>query len=358
MTDVYEKLRERLDMFPQGFPRTGSGVEIEVLQNLFSPEEAETALSLRPYPEEVSAVADRTGRDEEELAGLLYDMSKKGLILRGTVAGRTFYFLVPWMVGIWEFQVGRLDRENIELYERFFREGLVPERMKSKTAGFRVIPIERQITGGAEIQPFERVSQIIESSQRFAVADCICRKEARMRGEGCDKMLETCLVFDLAAQYYIENGLGREITREEAYGILQRAEESGLVHCSNNHMAGKMFICNCCGCCCKALGLITKYNHLLSLAKSNYYARIDAQTCTACETCLERCQVGALKMEDDAAVVDLERCIGCGLCVSTCPAESIVMVRKGPEESSPVFADQMALLQALGREKNKAWPFD
>ena len=49
MTNVYEKLRERLDMFPQGFPKTNSGVELEILENLFSPDEAQIALALRPY---------------------------------------------------------------------------------------------------------------------------------------------------------------------------------------------------------------------------------------------------------------------------------------------------------------------
>ena len=74
MPDVYTKLRERLDMFPQGFPKTESGVEMKILRNLFSEDEAELMLSLRPYPEPPSAVAERTGGDEKELADKLYDM--------------------------------------------------------------------------------------------------------------------------------------------------------------------------------------------------------------------------------------------------------------------------------------------
>ena len=89
MTDIYERLRERLDMFPQGFPKTKSGVELKILKELFSPEEAEIMLALRPTPELVAAVAERMGRGESEMADLLYRMSKKGLILRGTVEGQT-----------------------------------------------------------------------------------------------------------------------------------------------------------------------------------------------------------------------------------------------------------------------------
>ncbi|MFH1091239.1 MAG: 4Fe-4S dicluster-binding protein, partial [Pseudomonadota bacterium] len=219
-------------------------------------------------------------------------------------------------------------------------------------------PIEREIEGGTEIQPFERVSQIIDSSSRFAVAECICRKEAHMFGHGCGKLLEACMMFDLAAEYYLENGMGREITREEAREVLRKAEEDGLVHCSSNHTGSKIFICNCCGCCCKALGFITKHDIPNAIARSNYFAHIDPETCSACETCLDRCQVGAIRMEDEAAVVDLERCIGCGLCVSTCPSESVVMVRKKPEASSPVFANDMEMLRSLGQAQNKSYPFE
>ena len=50
MPNVYERLRERLDMFPQGFPKTESGVELEILEHLFAPDEAEIMLHLRPFP--------------------------------------------------------------------------------------------------------------------------------------------------------------------------------------------------------------------------------------------------------------------------------------------------------------------
>jgi len=129
MPDVYQKLRERLDMFPQGFPKTESGVEMEILRDLFTEEEA-------------------------------------------------LYFLAPWVVGIWEFQVKNLNSENIQLYEKYHNEAIVPERRRSKTAGFRVIPVEEEVQANPEVESIEKVSEIIESSTRFAVADCICRKEA------------------------------------------------------------------------------------------------------------------------------------------------------------------------------------
>ena len=358
MKDIYERLRERLDMFPQGFPATKSGVELKILRQLFSPEEAETMFSLRPYPEPVAAISARMGREESALSPILHAMSKKGLILRGTMQGRSFYFMAPWMVGIWEFQLNRLNQENIPLYEKYFEEGVVPERRRTKTAGFRVIPIERQLKDDTQIQPFEKVSEILESSQRFAVADCICRKEAKIMGHGCDKLMEACMSFDMAAQYYIENGLGREISKEEAREVLLKAEESGLVHHSSNHKDKKTFICNCCGCCCKALLHINKYNNPAAISHSSYYAVVDEETCTACETCVERCQVKAVRMEEDVSVIQRDRCIGCGLCASACPTGSITMVKKAPQEMSAIFANPKELLESLAREKNKPYPFE
>ena len=358
MSSVYGRLRQRLDMFPQGFPKTESGVELEILQHLFTPDEAELMLHLRPFPEKVAAIAERAGKDRTELGDTLYDMSKRGLILRYRGPDdELYYFLTPWMVGIWEFQLNNLTPQNIKLYEKYYQEGVVPSGRKRKTGGFRVIPIEQEIEGSTEIQPYERVSQIIESHTRFAVAHCICRKESRMTGKGCDKLLEACMTFGPAADFYIENGMGREISKEEAKKILAKAEEDGLIHCSSNHAGNKAFICNCCGCCCKALAHVTKYGNPKAVTRSNYYAAKDQEACTDCGTCVERCQVTAIRSEDDHTIIDRDRCIGCGLCVSTCPTGSITMVHKSPEEASAIFSSDREMLQAIGKETGKVYPF-
>jgi len=228
MTDIYGKVRERLDMFPQGFPKTASGVELQILRRLFTPEEGEVMLALRPSAEPASAIAARLSRDVRETGKQLYGMSKKGLIMRiRTPDEQILYGLAPWIVGIWEFQLKNLDPEFIQLKEKFAEEGMRPERRKSKISGMRTIPVEKEIIGAAEIEPYEKVSEILNAHTKFAVADCICRKERKLLGEGCDKLMEACMTFGPAADYYIENGLGREITREEAGAILLRRKNRG-----------------------------------------------------------------------------------------------------------------------------------
>jgi electron transport complex protein RnfB len=243
MSDVYEKVRERLDMFPQGFTKTESGVELEILKRLFTPDEAKIMLQLKPLPEKLSDIAQRAGKDEKKLGDMIYDMSKRGLLMRWQAPDKEMYYcLIPWALGIFEFQLNNLTRENADLFEKYYAEGMAPTWQEIKTGMVRVIPVQKEIEGKTEIQPYEKVSQIIESHTRFAVADCICRKIAKIQGHGCDKLLEACMSFGPAADFYIENGLGREITKDEAKKILQKAEESGLIHCSTNKVGTKTFI--------------------------------------------------------------------------------------------------------------------
>ena len=94
------------------------------------------------------------------------------------------------------------------------------------------------------------------------------------------------------------------------------------------------------------------------LTTSNYYAEKDNDTCNSCFTCVDRCNVDAIKVDDERTVISREECIGCGLCVSTCPTGSITMVRKSPAEAPPIFSREMEMLQALGKETGKKFPFE
>jgi ferredoxin len=54
-------------------------------------------------------------------------------------------------------------------------------------------------------------------------------------------------------------------------------------------------------------------------------AKIDADACTGCETCVDACPEEAIEMKDDIAVVDADSCSDCGTCVDVCPTEAITM---------------------------------
>ncbi len=54
-------------------------------------------------------------------------------------------------------------------------------------------------------------------------------------------------------------------------------------------------------------------------------AKVDADTCTGCEACVESCPVEAISMKDDIAVVDQDECTDCGACEDVCPVEFITL---------------------------------
>jgi ferredoxin len=191
--------------------------------------------------------------------------------------------------------------------------------------------VNREVAVKWPIAPYEDVLKILESQEAMAIVPCICRTWMKHADKGCDKPVETCFMFGSHAHYYVENGMGRYIDREEAREIVRRNEEVGLVmQPFNSQKVGGM--CSCCGDCCGMLRSLKKQPVPAAAVQSNYFAEVDAEECTACETCLERCQMDAIQIVDDTAVVNLDRCIGCGLCVTTCETGALELVKKPDEQ--------------------------
>ncbi|MBN1135125.1 MAG: 4Fe-4S dicluster domain-containing protein [Anaerolineae bacterium] len=351
-TDIYQKLAHYLDDLPGGFPATSSGVELRILRRLFTPEEAELALKLSLLEEEPRVIARRAGMPVEETARLLEQMAGKGLIYRTQPKGRPpRYMASQFVVGIWEFHVNSLDAELVRDFDEYLPT-LAAFDVWKKAPQLRTIPVGESIDAELTVLPYERAEEMVRSQSRIAVAPCICRREQRMAGHGCDKPLETCLVFGGAADYYLHNGLGRAISQQEALLVLKQANEAGLVlQPGNSKRAGN--ICACCGCCCGVLRRMKHHPAPASLFASPFVAAIDPATCLGCGTCLDRCQMEALRLEEGKAILDLDRCIGCGLCVSTCPTGSLRLVRK-PESAQPYIPRNSAEAAIrLGRSRGK-----
>lgn len=117
-------------------------------------------------------------------------------------------------------------------------------------------------------------------------------------GEGCGHLAEDmCIQMGHAAEYYIRTGRGRQITREEAFEIIKRAEENGLMHqIPNLDGSGKTHaICNCCGCSCLALRSASMFKNV-DMVRSNYVSQVDKEKCVACGECVVNCPVNALKL--------------------------------------------------------------
>jgi Pyruvate/2-oxoacid:ferredoxin oxidoreductase delta subunit len=333
--DIYARLREFIDRLPSGLPRTESGVELKLLEKLFTPEEAEMAMRLRLFPEPARVIAARCGMDEREAAEMLESMAKKGLILRVRGGKERFYLALHFIVGIYEFHVGDIDVEMAKMMEEMFdAEEQTPNFRNTAVGQFRVVPVNSAIDATRAVAGYDRVRELARKYDDIAVMPCICRQEKGLLGEECERPHETCLTFGVGAQTMLDNGIARKIDAAEALRILDRAEEEALVLQPSNSR-DIINICCCCSCCCGVLRLLKMEKRPADHVQSSFYARIDPGRCTSCGTCLERCQMDALIEDKEATEVDLARCIGCGLCVATCPESAIAMVQKQGVQKPP-----------------------
>ncbi|MBN1106829.1 MAG: 4Fe-4S dicluster domain-containing protein [Deltaproteobacteria bacterium] len=351
--EVYQRLARHLDGLPGGFPSTESGVEIRILRRLFTEDEAILALHLDLIPEEAHVIARRARITGEDASRRLQGMARKGLIFSAEPEGKDpLYMAAQFVVGIWEYHVNDLDKDLIRDMNEY-----LPSLVKSweKVPQLRTIPVGRSIAVNLEVLPYERAEELISRQRRFLVAPCICRREHKMVGEGCDRPEETCLVFGWGVDFYRRNGIGRVIEREEVLEILKRADKAGLVLQPSN--AQKIVnICCCCGCCCQVLKNLKRLPKPASLVSSPFVVAARPETCEGCGVCVERCQMGALRIEDDRVALDQDRCIGCGLCVSTCPTQSLTLVRKPASEQHEVPRTVVDMNLQLGRKRGKLGP--
>ncbi|MFW9941953.1 MAG: 4Fe-4S binding protein [Candidatus Thorarchaeota archaeon] len=327
--ESFVKLREYINKNSLGFPETSTGVGVKILKRLFSVEDAEMVLKLKPSRERETAdqIAERTGLDKNMVERELESLSKKGILFRIRRGDTTIYNLAPFMIGLYEYSVQKIDEDLAKLYREYFDTSYIYELAKFNMPGFKVIPIEETIETDTVLVPYQKLKKSIRDARIISVAECICRKEARLIHGSCYKesSAETCLSFGAAAEYYIENGIGREITADEAIKIIDEADEAGLVHAGANktHLSN---ICNCCPCCCGLMRGITQFGFdKHKFMNAIFESVIDKDLCIACEACVDRCPVNAISIEEDFAVVDRNKCLGCGLCHRTCPEEAIIL---------------------------------
>jgi electron transport complex protein RnfB len=320
---VYARLAEALDKLPNGFPRTPSNVEILILKKIFSIEDAALASELTGAYEPVGILAQRLGLAEEELKTRLMDMAKQGLVWLTRKNSKLAFRLVPFIVGIYESNLEKMDHELAHLVEEYLENGGAEGIMKPQPALHRVIPVQGAVKS-EWILPYDDISMMLEKAKSFRVRDCICRvQQDLLNSRKCDFPVRNCVTFSPVER----SSHPDDITKEKAMAILDEAEQVGLVHCVSNVIQDIFYVCNCCGCCCGVLRGITDWGIEESIARANYHAEIDAGECTGCGICVNRCQVKAIVLKDETAVVDYDRCIGCGLCVTGCPVQAARLER-------------------------------
>jgi ferredoxin len=350
--DIYKKLAGHLDELPGGFAPSHTGVELRLLKRLFTPEEAELSLHLTLERKEAGAIADRAGISIDEAEQRLKAMARKGLIFSVEAEGSSaLYQAVPWIIGIYEFQVNKLDKEFVEdlnEYRNTMRKDPRPQPLPQ----MRTIPVDQSIDSNLGVLPYERAEELVSAHEKYAVAPCICRRKAKLMGSGCEAPEESCLYFGEWADYYVRNGLGRYIDRDNLLDILANADRSNLVLQPNNSREISL-ICTCCGCCCGGLLRLKQHPKPSEAVASSFIATATPETCDGCGTCVDRCQMEALTLEEKQVALNSDRCIGCGLCVSTCPTSSLSLKRKSVSKHVPLNMETIWKELSLARAQKQ-----
>ena len=346
--DSYRRLAEHLDRLPDGFAPSDTGAELRLLRRLFSPEEAELATHLTLDREEAQVIAERAGLPLAEAEQRLNEMAHKGLIFSiQPEDGLALYQAMPFVVGIYEFQVNNLSEGLLQDLADYWSTR--KQRPRPQTIPqVRTIPVGESIELRLEALPYEQVDELVNTHDRFAVAPCICRRHARMTGAGCDAPEETCLMFGEFADYYVRGGRARSIDQSEVMEILAKADAANLVLQPSNSR-DIAFLCCCCGCCCGILRGLQRHPRPSEIVASSFIAKLEPETCQACWVCLERCQMQALAEEGDRVALNTDRCIGCGLCVSTCPSGALTLVRTPDREPTQIPVNMDATWRTISQ---------
>jgi Pyruvate/2-oxoacid:ferredoxin oxidoreductase delta subunit len=355
---VYAQLCERLNQFESKAVPTETFLKL--LEEIYSKEQAEIAAIFPVEALTAAQLADSYKKDVAEMTSVLESLADNGMVfVTRTEAGEKKCELLPWMPGVIEFTIVRrmddgpkmkglldlLDQYTIEskaLAEPFLND---KETLRSTMpeAAIRTLPIGESIPDKQTVYPYENVLQMIDKEKSFAAQRCCCRNIASHRGDPChiEGVPEySCLSFGKIAEFCVERGFAKRITKEECKEIVTKCAEKGLVHNTNNFIEGMQFICNCCPCCCMFLRVIKDMGNLNVIDASNFLPTVDEAMCSGCEACLAICPTKAITLQPYIAAIDQTLCIGCGNCVAACPAEAITLSRvtdKRPEIGSRKF---------------------
>ena len=282
--------------------------EYYCMENIVSDDEADIAIAAGLRKERTAGwLAAKVGKTVAEIQPALDNLVYYGVFRRvySEELGEDTYFMQIFAPGILEMMVNNQPLmaahpevgRAFEEYTRLRMQAMGPI-LPDGYGLMRVIPVESAIEGLPGVTDDERLSYYLNKYDTFSVSPCSCRASRTLLGDGCGHLAEDmCVQMGKGAEHYIRSGRARQISREEAYEIVKRAEENGLMHdIPNIEGSGETSaICNCCACACFGLRAGMMFGARDAI-RSNFVAEVDEAKCVACAQCIEVCPGNALKL--------------------------------------------------------------
>ena len=361
--ESYKKLIEHMSDWIFTFPEHES--LIPMLKMSMSAEEAEFLSKVPFLPQTIESLSEKVGVPVPELEEITKELAHRGLMFRVKGSSTTRYslndsLLMYYRMPGWEGKDDEWNQKLAPFINQYYTDAYGEEFIGHPTKGLRTLPITQTVEDPKTIMPYEDVVKVVENFTVFSVAHCACRHrhalDPAFGADHCMHETENCLHFDTLAKYKLQNGIGREITKEETLEILKKAADAGLVHGVSNSLERMDTICNCCACCCLFFEKVKNVPGIVGHQKSNYIREIDEGKCIKCGLCVKNCPMEALeiigeKKEDKKLIFTPELCLGCGVCVHKCPKDAIFLVRRDEEITYP--RDPRELASAFLTERGR-----
>jgi NAD-dependent dihydropyrimidine dehydrogenase PreA subunit len=331
-------------------PIPATGALIELLQTIMDEKEAQF-VPVFTKPMNMKELKEKSNLNEEELDKILDGLMRKGVVtgIPSKNTGEVVYRLMPPIPGLFEFTLMRGETSEKEktlarLFDKLFKEladlvqssyDPVIDFLKTVPPITRVVPVEQELEQKHDdVLPYDDVKSIINRFDKIAISTCYCRHEKDLLGKPCHVTdeRENCFLFGQTAEFVIKYNFGKQVSKEEALKIMEKARKDGLVHKAfhvKQNIANEEYaICNCCKCCCGTFQIYYMGGSPMQ-SYSSCMAKIEASDCTGCGVCEEACPMEAISLIEDLAKVDEKKCIGCGVCSNQCPVSAIKLERTG-----------------------------
>ena len=342
--NVFVKLRTLIDTYGLGL---GSEVHDhawdEILIN-FTEEDAQAYLEMpRSVWFTATDFSAESGRNEDECLEICEHLSEKGLLMRARRAGVPRFHQLAEAHGIWEYNLFHYDLEYTTAHQTSWGADIIQNLYNSETPFYYAIPVDKEVVADEEILPYDDYEKIIRRNTVLSVSPCQCRLRRQVMGdftgdEECDHPLETCIATGEEAEFYIENGIGRQITQDEALEILHTSVERGMV-IQSAYTKDTEVICSCHGDCCDILASYVALGsegcaQMNQFPNVSHYTLVHVEdTCTKCGMCEQHCPLFAITMDEETGFpVVGAQCVRCGQCGLVCPTASRTLHQKDAAE--------------------------